>query len=110
MRTAVDADGRRYVILKESGESTLVADPNSGDRRYLPNERLDVVDDESVEPAEALLARIAEDGPVRVRQILETTTLCESDLHGLLANLEAGGAIREVEVDGERGYELADQS
>lgn len=110
MRLARDETGRRYVVLKRASESTLVADPASGDQQYLPNETFEVIEEGPARPAERLVGLIAEHGPIGVRELLAATELCESDLHGNLANLEAGGAIRETTVAGERGYALADQS
>lgn len=46
--------------------------------------------------------------PVTVRALLDTTTECESDLNGLLAELEAGGILERTEVAGERAYELSE--
>jgi DNA-binding PadR family transcriptional regulator len=34
---------------------------------------------------------------------------CESDLHGLLAELQAAGLITESQVAGERGYEVTEK-
>lgn len=110
MRLARDETGRRYVVLERASESTLVADPASGEREYFPNETLEVIDDAPARTAERLVGLIAEHGPIGVRELLSATDICESDLHGQLADLEAGGAIREVTVAGERGYALPAQS
>ena len=40
MRTVRDADGTRYVLLKQSGESSLVRDPKTGQQRHVPTDTL----------------------------------------------------------------------
>lgn len=124
MRTVVDESGRRYILLKESGESSRVRDPATGEERYVPNERLDPAGGESPlataaravpdstrrvlsairdDRALGLLLEIDARGPVGVRALLEYD-LCESDLHGLLAEFRTAGLVEEIEVGGERGY------
>jgi len=125
MRTVEDDDGDRYILLKESNESSLVRDPESGERRHVANDTLAPVTGESPlttaagavsapvrtlltavpdERALGLLLELDERGPVGVRALLEYD-LCESDLHGLLAEFRAAGLVTETEVAGERGYE-----
>jgi len=55
-----------------------------------------------------LLLELDADGPIPVRTLLSSSGLCESDLHGLLAELRAAGLVTETEVAGERGYETTD--
>jgi hypothetical protein len=128
MRTVEDGNGDRYILLKESGESSLVRDPATGERSHLPNDDLEPVAGESpLETATAplpaetvglltavpdrralgLLLEIDERGPVGVRPLL-AYDLCESDLHGLLGEFRAAGLITERTVDGERGYDTTD--
>ena len=128
MRTVKDEDGDRYLLLKESGESSLVRDPDSGERRHVPNDDLKPVAGESPlataagsvpgpvrtlltavpdERALGLLLELEERGPVGVRALL-AYDLCESDLHGLLAEFRAAGLVAETEVGGERGYETTE--
>lgn len=138
MRTVRDASGRRYVLLKESADSSLVRDPATGEERYVPNDRLDPVEGESPldaaarsvpEPIRRVLSAVPDDralgllveidarGPLAVRDLLEYD-LCESDIHGLVGELRAAGLIDEVDIDGietqgiesegERGYETTD--
>ena len=124
MRTVEDASGRRYLLLKRSGDSSLVRDVESGKERYVPNEEL--VERDGVDPlaaaAEAvpapvrkLLSAVHDDRglglvvvlarePRSARVLLEATDLCESDLLGLLSELRAAGLVEEVTVDGDRGY------
>lgn len=110
MRTVEDESGRQYVLIKRSREATLVADPASGERQYLPNDAINHIDEGPARQGEALAELISEHGPVPVRTLLDATPLCESDLHGYLAELEAGGTIEQVTVAGERAYVPADQS
>jgi len=61
------------------------------------------------ERAVAVLSTVAAREPVAVRDLLGATDLCESDLHGLLAELVAAEFLIEREVGGERGYALTDR-
>jgi hypothetical protein len=129
MRTVRDESGRRYVLLKASDESSLVRDPETGERRHVPNDELTTVAGESplstaadAVPAPVrtlvtatndvrtlgLLVELDERGPLRVRELLGAYDLCESDLHGIATELRAAGLLEEVEVAGGRGYELTD--
>ncbi|WP_435345502.1 DUF7346 family protein [Haloarchaeobius sp. HRN-SO-5] len=129
MRTVRDADGNSYLVVKESDESTLVRDPETGTERYVANESLhdatgssplDVAasavspgvrrvlsathDDRSL----GLLVELVDRGPVGVRTLLGEYDLCESDLLGLLTEFRAAGLVEEARVAGERGYEATD--
>lgn len=126
MRTVRDEEGTRYLLRKRSAESSLVYDPETGEERYLPNDRLRETEESgsaletaaaAVDPAVRTLVRAAHDdeslgllvaladrGPIGVRQLLDGYGLCESDLHGRLAELVAAGLIEEATVAGERGY------
>jgi hypothetical protein len=129
MRTVRDDEGARYLLVKRSAESSLVRDPTTGSERYVPNGDLQVVGDASplTTAAEAvpasvrrvltatpndralgLLVELADRGPLAVRTLLDTYDLCESDLHGLLAEFRAAGLIAEARVAGERGYEATE--
>jgi len=123
-----DDEGRRYLLVKRSGESSLVRDPGSGEERYLPNDRLEPVDESALsaaagsvpegtrravlaahdERALGLLVEVVDRGPVAVRSLLADYDLCESDLHGLLAEFRAAGLVEEARVAGERGYAPTD--
>ena len=124
-RPVRDGDGNRYLLLKRSGESSLVRDPETGQRRHLPNEEIEVLDESTVstvldavpdevatlvtavhdERALALLLELDAEGPMAVRTLLSEYDFCESDLHGLLGELQAARLITETRVVGERGYE-----
>jgi len=129
MRTVRDESGKRYVLLKESTDSSLVRDPETGDSRYVENDRIEPVDGEvPLETAAAgvaepvrrvvsavhddagigLLADLVDRGPVAVRDMLGAYDQCESDLHGRLAELRAAGLIEEAQVAGERGYDATE--
>lgn len=128
-RLVRDEDGTRYVLEKRSSDSSRVRDVETGQRCHLPNADLEPVD--GVEPLAAaaetvpeavralvtgvaterglgLLVELDTRGPTDVRSLLGATDCCESDLHGTLLNLQAAGLVAEVEVGGERGYELTD--
>jgi hypothetical protein len=124
-RPVRDAAGNRYLLLKRSGESSLVRDPETGERQHLPNDEiellaesavptvLDAVPDEVVtlvtavhdERALAVLLELDAEGPMAVRTLLAEYDFCESDLHGLLGELRAAGLVAETTVVEERGYE-----
>jgi hypothetical protein len=129
MRSVRDESGSRYVLLKRSGESSLVRDPETGEERYIENQKLDPLDGEppletaaravpeSVrtilsaargDRALGLLVDLDARGPLAVRTLLDTTDLCESDLHGTVAEFRAAGLVAETRVAGERGYETTE--
>jgi hypothetical protein len=125
MRTVRDGDGKRYVLVKRSGSSSRVRDPDTGRERHLDNEDLTVLDGESPletaargvpESTRRVLSAVRDDQslgllcelvdePRPARELLDATDLCESDLHGLLAELRAAGLVATATVHGERGYE-----
>ena len=128
-RVVRDEAGNRYVLEKQSAESSRVRDPETGERRHLPNADLDPVEGASPlqvaaeglptatrtlvtavpdERALGLVVELDARGPTRVRTLLEVTGLCESDLHGLLAALVAADLLAEKSVAGERGYGTTD--
>jgi hypothetical protein len=129
MQTVRDADGRTYLLVKRSAESSRVRDPATGAERYVDNDDLSVVDGESPlataaggipaplrrivravhdERSLGLLVVVADEGPLSVLELLDATDLCESDLHGTVTELRAADLIDEVEVDGRRGYAATD--
>jgi hypothetical protein len=128
MQTVRDDAGRRYLLVKESAEACLVREPDTGEERYIETERLTKIGQSplsaaaaglpegarrslGVEPGErglGLLAELDRRGPLGVRTLLSDYDLCESDLHGLLGELRAAGAIEETSMAGERGYRLTD--
>lgn len=126
MRTVRDGDGDRYLLVKQSDDSSLVRDPETGTERYVANESVDVVADESplstaaagVNPAVrrlltatyddqslGLLIELVDRGPLSTVALLDSYDLCESDLHGLLAEFRAAGLAEEAESGGQRGYD-----
>lgn len=131
MQTVRHADGRTYLLVKQSGESSRVRDPRTGAERYVDNADLTVVDGESPlvtaaagVPADVrrvlravhddrslgLLAVIVDTGPLSVVELLDETDMCESDLHGRLAEFRAAELIAETEVAGRRGYEATESA
>ena len=127
-RVVRDGEGSRYILEKQSADSSRVRDPETGEHLHLPHDALEPVDasplrvatdalaEEAVtlvtrvpnERALGLLVDLDERGPTGVRRLLDVTDLCEGDLHGLLAALQAGGLLAEVTVAGERGYETTE--
>jgi len=128
MRT-VRHDDREYLLLKQSGESSLVRDPATGEECYLPNEELDPVDGASpLETAAAvvpepvrrvlvaapderglgLLLEIDRRGPLSPRALLDSYDLCESDTLGLVSEFRAAGLVEERQEAGVRGYDTTE--
>lgn len=128
-RVVCDEAGNQYVLEKQSAESSRVRDPETGERRHLPNADLSPVEGASPlrivagglptatralvtavpdERALGLVVELDARGPTRVRTLLDMTDLCESDLHGMLVALVAGDLLAETAVAGERGYETTD--
>ncbi|MFB6171869.1 MAG: hypothetical protein ABEJ23_04995 [Haloarculaceae archaeon] len=127
MRTVRDEDGRSYLLLKSSSESCLVRDPETGEERYLPADRLASVSESPLataaravpERARQVLSAVHDDRslgllleldrePRAIRTLLDATDLCESDLLGLLTEFRAAGLLAETDVRGERGYRTTD--
>lgn len=127
MRTVRDDAGNRYLLCKQSTESSRVRDPATGEERYVDNDRLTVVEGASPlataarsvpedvrrlvvavrdDRALGLLVELADAGPTSVRELLAEYDLCESDLNGLLGEFRAAGLVEETTVRGERGYAL----
>jgi len=128
MRTVRDDDGTRLLLVKQSGDSSRVRDPETGEERYVPNDELEFVDESPLDTAaqtipdetRTILTAVRDDrglgllleldrrGPLAVRDLLSAYDLCESDLHGLLGEFRAAGLVEEATVAGERGYRLTE--
>ncbi len=129
MRTVRDADGTTYLLVKRSGESSRVRDPETGTERYVANADLEVLEGESPletvaagvpEPVRrvigavhddrtlGLLVLIVDEGPLSVLELMDGVDMCESDLHGRLAEFRAARLIREIDAAGRRGYEATE--
>ncbi|MFD1512288.1 DUF7346 family protein [Halomarina rubra] len=131
MQTVRDDDGRRYLLLKRSSESSLVRDPETGTERYLPNDRLTPTgDDDSAltlaaravpapvrrvltacrdDRALGLLLELDRRGPLPARALVDYD-LCESDVVGLVSEFRAAGLVVKADATGERGYDLTDDA
>lgn len=129
MRTVRDSEGNRYLLVKESPDSSRVRDPTTGEERHLANENLEPAEGESPlataaralpdssrrlvtavhdQRALGLLVEIDERGPLDVHVLLDAYDYCESDLHGLLGEFRAAGLVAEADVGGRRGYRITD--
>ncbi|NGM71489.1 hypothetical protein G6M89_21310 [Natronolimnobius sp. AArcel1] len=129
MKTVQDDTGKRYLLLKQSTQASLVRDPETGNECYVQNDRLESVNEsafetiaQTISPAVRTLVTNVHDetslgllleldarGPLSVRALLEADTCCESDLHGRLTVLSSADLIAETEIGGERGYRLTDE-
>jgi hypothetical protein len=126
MRTVEGPDGTRLLVRKASGDSLLVADPETGEERYVARAEVTELDGESPLQVAAtgvsaatrrvltavhddeslgLLLELADRGPLPAVTLLDDYDRCESDLHGLLAEFRAAGLVEETRVHGERGYD-----
>lgn len=126
METVRLPDGETYLLVKRSEGSSLVRDPATGEERYVDHGNLDVVAGESPLSAAAsgvpapvrrvvravhddrslgLLVELVDDGPLSVVEAMDAYDMCESDLHGRLAEFRVAGLIEEVDVAGRRGYD-----
>ena len=61
-------------------------------------------DDQSL----GLLVELVDGGPLATVELLDSYDLCESDLHGLLAEFRAAGLVAEAKNGGQRGYDATD--
>ena len=131
MRTVRDEDGREFLLLKESGESSRLRDPETGEECHRPTDELTVVDGatpletaangvpEAVralltatpsERALGLLLDLDERGPTPARTLTSAYDLCESDLNGLLTQFRVAGLIEETRVAGRPGYRTTERA
>jgi len=129
MQTVSDTDGTHYLLVKRSGDASLVRDPETGAQRYIDNDDLEAVDGESplVTAASAidapvrrlltathndrslgLVVELVDRGPCSTLELLDSYDLCESDLHGLLAEFRAAGLVEEATSHGRRGYDATE--
>lgn len=119
MQSVRDEHGRRYLLVKRSGESSRVRDPATGEERYVENDRLEAVDESPLvtaaravpEPIRRVLSAVHDDralgllyeidtrGPIDVVALLESYDYCESELHGLLGEWRAAGLVEPIERD-----------
>lgn len=126
MRTVRDPSGKRYLLVKEAAESSRIRDPETGEEHYRSNAELEpeagdpplrtaatgvpaavrrAVLAVSDERTLGLLIELVDRGPLSVQSLLDSYELCESDLHGVLAEFRAAGLVTETTVGGERGYQ-----
>ena len=128
MQTVRDAAGDRYLLVKRSAESSRIRDPDTGEEEYRPNDALTfeaeaplsvraaavpesvrrVVTAAHDDRSLGLLIELVDRGPLSAVELLSTTDLCESDLHGLLTELRAAELAVETSVHGERGYDATE--
>jgi hypothetical protein len=131
MQTVRDESGHHYILVKQSQESSLVRDPETGEETHVPNGDLTHVDGESpLETAATavpetlravvtathdtqalgLLTELDTRGPLSVHELLSAYDLCERDLHGLVSEFRAAGLVTETTVVGRRGYRLTESA
>jgi len=119
MQTVRDETGRTYLLVKRAAESSRVRDPETGEERYLENETLSVIEGDSPLSTAAqgvpapvrrairavhddetlgLLIELVDRGPLAAVELLDAYDMCESDIHGRLAEFRAAGLADTVEV------------
>lgn len=121
-------DQTHVVVDRSSGQARLRMLSTGEERRVGPStltpvDKLDleaVAAETTVDPGDlsgvhsargrGLVALLAHAGPVSVRVLVETVHCCESDLNGLLAELQAGGVIESSANGGNRSYRLTEES
>jgi hypothetical protein len=126
MRIAVDSEGHPHLLRSSSGGSTRITDLRTGADTSTDTVSLFEPEDsslavvaqglsipegsnESVGPskrARGLLGLLAVAGPLGGRELIDLADCCESDLHGTLGELAAGGLVERTTVHGERGYDV----
>lgn len=123
MRSARDASGEPVLVLETDGDERLVRDPATDTERWVPADGLSPAAEPPLrtaaravpEPVRRLLAAVPDDralgllvildgGPRTARELVAATECCESDLHGLLADLRAAGLVAETTVGDVPGY------
>jgi len=130
MQTVRAEDGRRYLLVKRSQESSLVRDPETGEEQYVPNADIEPIGASPLETAAravpagvrrvltatrseralGLLLELDREGPIAVRDLLASYDCCESDLHGLLAEFRAAGLVEERRIGGEPAYATTERA
>jgi hypothetical protein len=121
------AGGHLHLVIERADDRVRVRSVSSGEERWVHRETLKRPDGSVLELAgrqtpftsadlpgvhtEAgvgMVVLLARNGPTAVPALLGALELCESDLHGLLAELEAGGALSRTETAGRGAYRLTD--
>lgn len=130
VRLAKGPEGAWVVVLEIESEQCRIGDLLSGESRWIRQEAVAIVDGVPLraigaavpDAARQMEAAIRSDrelglvlvvgtvGQVSVRALLDATSACESDLNGLLAELEAGDVLERTDVAGGRGYGLTEQA
>jgi hypothetical protein len=130
VQTVTDDDGQRLLLVKRSSESSLVRNPDTGEESYRPNEALSPSTTRRWRPPQTasrdpvrravlacpddralgLLVELVDRGPTAAETLTAAYDLCESDLHGLLAEFRAAGLVREATVAGRPGYAPTDDA
>lgn len=130
MRTVRTDDGGQYLLIKRSSGSSLVRDPETGDERYIENEKLEFTGVSPLEtaaqaiadPVRRIVRAVSSDhalgvliildrrGPMAAVDLMGRSDLCESDLNGLLTELRAAGLIETVSIGGVPGYKTTEQA
>lgn len=51
-----------------------------------------------------LVTVLVDEGPIPSKQLMDVSSRCESDMHGLIGDLRAGTLLTDCQVAGQRGY------
>lgn len=116
MRVVRDEEESYYVLQDSDGETCRIRKITTGTLTTCPCAELSPIAPSDVLAADglagaigssralALLIEIDLAGPASARGLLDRFDVCESDLHGVTAELRAIGLIEPTTVHGERGY------
>lgn len=116
MRVVRDEEGCYYVLQDSDGESCRIREVTTATlttrqcAELSPIAPADVLGVDGLagaigsSRALALLIELDVAGPASARGLLDRFDVCESDLHGVTAELQAAGLIELTTVHGERGY------
>jgi len=127
MRAVRGPGGDPVLVVEHAPDRSRICDPREGACRTVPTDDLAPVEGDPLaavgrailgaagplpvagDAAAGVLADL-ESGPRSVRRMLDAYGLCESDLHGLLAELAAADLVAETTAGGRRGYELTEDA
>ncbi|MEF8974993.1 MAG: hypothetical protein V5A21_02045 [Halapricum sp.] len=122
MRVVRDEEGSYYVLQDSDGETCRIREVTTATLTTRPCAELSPITAADVLGADglagaigsiralALLIELDVSGPTSARGLLDRFDVCESDLHGVTAQLRTAGLIEQTTVHGERGYRVTERA